>query len=156
MTLFCVLFLQRIIQEWRTKTPMNRIQNLKFHCWTDTSLFTTSITWLNAASSGHVSRRGRICGWSPFALRLQTGPDIRHQLLSFDTTVTWRNFIICRECNITAYEIIYHLDAIEYLFVFFQLDMFRAYTPIFRSNACPQDRHLTTPRTPYAAYVKKL
>ena len=28
------------------------------------------------------------------------------------------------------------LDAIEYLFVFFQLDMFRAYTPIFRSNGC--------------------
>ena len=34
------------------------------------------------------------------------------------------------------YEIIYQLDAIEYLFVFFQLDMFRAYTPIFRSNGC--------------------
>ena len=33
-------------------------------------------------------------------------------------------------------EIIYQLDAIEYLFVFFQLDMFRAYTPIFRSNGC--------------------
>ena len=31
---------------------------------------------------------------------------------------------------------IYQLDAIEYLFVFFQLDMFRAYTPIFRSNGC--------------------
>ena len=34
------------------------------------------------------------------------------------------------------YEIIYQLDVIEYLFVFFQLDMFRAYTPIFRSNVC--------------------
>ena len=34
------------------------------------------------------------------------------------------------------YEIIYQLDAIEYLFVFFQLDMFRVYTPIFRSNGC--------------------
>ena len=34
------------------------------------------------------------------------------------------------------YEIIYRLDAIEYLFMFFQLDMFRAYTPIFRSNGC--------------------
>ena len=34
------------------------------------------------------------------------------------------------------YEIIYQLDAIEYLFVFFQLDMFRAYMPIFRSNGC--------------------
>ena len=34
------------------------------------------------------------------------------------------------------YEIIYQLDAIECLFVFFQLDMFRAYTPIFRSNGC--------------------
>jgi len=32
------------------------------------------------------------------------------------------------------YEITYQLDAIEYLFVFFQLDMFRAYTPIFRSK----------------------
>ena len=30
----------------------------------------------------------------------------------------------------------YQLDAIEYLFVFFQLGMFRAYTPIFRSNGC--------------------
>ena len=34
------------------------------------------------------------------------------------------------------YEIIYQLDTIEYLFVFFQLDMFRAYTPIFKSNGC--------------------
>ena len=34
------------------------------------------------------------------------------------------------------YEMLYQLDAIEYLFVFFQLDMFRAYTPIFRSNGC--------------------
>ena len=36
----------------------------------------------------------------------------------------------------TKYKMIYQLDAIEYLFVFFQLDMFRAYTPIFRSNGC--------------------
>ena len=34
------------------------------------------------------------------------------------------------------YEIIYQLEAIECLFVFFQVDMFRAYTPIFRSNGC--------------------
>ena len=34
------------------------------------------------------------------------------------------------------YEMIYQLEAIEYLFVSFQLDMFRAYTPIFRSNGC--------------------
>jgi hypothetical protein len=34
------------------------------------------------------------------------------------------------------YELIYQLDAIEYLFVYFQLDMFRAYTPIFWSNGC--------------------
>ena len=47
------------------------------------------------------------------------------------------------------YEIIYQPDAIEYLFVFFQLDMFRAYTPIFRSNGC---YNFFT----YAAYVKKL
>ena len=37
---------------------------------------------------------------------------------------------------IYVYEIIYQLNAIEYLFVVFQLDMFRAYTPIFRSNGC--------------------
>ena len=47
------------------------------------------------------------------------------------------------------YEIIYQLDATEYLFVFFQLDMFRVYTPIFRSNGC---YNFFT----YAAYVKKL
>ena len=34
------------------------------------------------------------------------------------------------------YEINYQLDAVEYLFEFFQLDMFRAYMPIFRSNGC--------------------
>ena len=37
---------------------------------------------------------------------------------------------------LSEHEIIYQLDALEYLFVFFQLDMFRAYTPIFRSNGC--------------------
>jgi len=47
------------------------------------------------------------------------------------------------------YELIYRLDAIEYLFVYFQLDMFRAYMPIFRSNRC---YNFFT----YAAYVKKL
>ena len=41
-----------------------------------------------------------------------------------------------KDKEIKEYEIIYQLDAIEYLFVFFQLDMFRAYTPIFRSNGC--------------------
>ena len=34
------------------------------------------------------------------------------------------------------YETVYQLDAVEYLFEFFQLDMFRAYMPIFRSNGC--------------------
>ena len=34
------------------------------------------------------------------------------------------------------HEMIYQLDAIDYLFVFFQLEIFRAYTPIFRSNVC--------------------
>ena len=43
----------------------------------------------------------------------------------------------------------YQLDAIEYLFVYFQLDMFRAYTPILRSNGC---YNIFT----YAAYVKIL
>jgi hypothetical protein len=47
------------------------------------------------------------------------------------------------------YEIIYQLDAIEYLFVFFHVDMFRAYTLIFRSNGCYSF-------FAYAAYVKKL
>ena len=38
-------------------------------------------------------------------------------------------------CVLVAW-LIYQLDAIEYLFVYFQLDMFRAYMPIFRSNGC--------------------
>ena len=38
--------------------------------------------------------------------------------------------------NYLYYELIYQLDAIEYLFVYYQLDMFRAYTPIFRSDGC--------------------
>ena len=42
----------------------------------------------------------------------------------------------CQVERYREYEIIYLLDAIEYLFVFFQLDVFRAYTPIFRSNGC--------------------
>ena len=41
---------------------------------------------------------------------------------------------MCKQDLLLKYEIIYQLYAIEYLFVFFQLDMFRAYTPIFRSN----------------------
>jgi len=48
-------------------------------------------------------------------------------------------FITLVNCTLhfgLKYEIIYQLDAIEYLFVFFQLDMFRAYKPIFRSNGC--------------------
>ena len=36
----------------------------------------------------------------------------------------------------SSYELIYQLDAIEYLFVYYRLDMFRAYAPIFRSNGC--------------------
>jgi len=40
------------------------------------------------------------------------------------------------ETTFLAYELIYQLDAIEYLFVYYQLDMFRAYTPIFKSNGC--------------------
>jgi hypothetical protein len=49
------------------------------------------------------------------------------------------------------YEIIYQLDAIEYLFAFFQLDMFRAYTPIIRSNGCYNFftvQHATSTHTP--------
>ena len=41
-----------------------------------------------------------------------------------------------------CYELIYQLEAIEYLFVYFQLDMFRAYTPIFRSNGCYNFLHI--------------
>ena len=36
----------------------------------------------------------------------------------------------------------YQLDAIEYLFMYFQLDIFRAYTPIFRSNGCYSILHM--------------
>jgi hypothetical protein len=55
----------------------------------------------------HCVFRSRKSTWenmwlSPFALQQQTGPDTRRQWLSFDMTLTWRNFIICRECNITA------------------------------------------------------
>jgi hypothetical protein len=38
--------------------------------------------------------------------------------------------------SLMNYELIYQLGAIEYLFVYFQLDMFRVYTPIFKSNGC--------------------
>jgi len=47
------------------------------------------------------------------------------------------------------YELIYQLDAIEYLLAYFQLDMFWAYTPVFRSKRCYS--FFT-----YAAYIKKL
>ena len=50
------------------------------------------------------------------------------------------------------YEIIYELNAIEYLFVYYQLDMFRAYTPIFSSNGC----YNFFTYTAYGVYVKKL
>ena len=50
------------------------------------------------------------------------------------------------------YELIYQLDAIEYLFVFFQLNIFRAYTPIFRSNGC----YNFFTYAAYGVYVKKL
>ena len=69
---------------------------------------------------------------------------------------------ICINNMFRDYEIIYQLNVIEYLFVFFQLDMFRAYTPIFRRNGCynfftyAAYGVLGVPRTPYAAYVKKL
>ena len=100
---FIHFFWQMIVQEWRMETYMNRIQNLKFHCWTDTPLFIRRTTWLNAASSGRVHRRGKICGSSRFALRRQTDPDIWRHWLRFDVTVAWKNSIICRECNITTY-----------------------------------------------------
>jgi len=52
-------------------------------------------------------------------------------------TLSWKGLVL-HQGKFTIfsvkYEIIYELDAIEYLFVFFQLDMFRAYTPNFRSN----------------------
>ena len=49
--------------------------------------------------------------------------------------VIFRLILCLKQLNKT-YEIIYQLDAIEYLFVYYQLDMFRAYMPIFRSNGC--------------------
>ena len=54
------------------------------------------------------------------------------------------------------YELIYQLDAIEYLFVYYQLDCFGLAVQHATSTHTPQDRHLTTPRTPYAVYVNKL
>ena len=57
--------------------------------------------------------------------------------------------LIMQDTSKVKYEIIYQLDAVEYLFVLFHLVMFRAYTPIFRSNGC---YNFFT----YAAYVKKL
>ena len=41
-----------------------------------------------------------------------------------------------------GYEINYQLDATEYLFEFFQQDMFRAYMPIFRSNGSCNSLHM--------------
>ena len=49
---------------------------------------------------------------------------------------TVQDDVTSRTQTFQSYEMIYQLDAIEYLFVFFQLDMFRAYMPIFRSNGC--------------------
>jgi len=60
------------------------------------------------------------------------------------------------------YELIYQIYSIEYLLVYFQLDMFRAYTPNLHCSATHhQHTHSSgsTPRhtkEPYAAYVKKL
>ena len=55
-----------------------------------------------------------------------------------DRLVSWDNYLkhFHGHASDTKYEMIYQLDAIEYSFVLFQLDMFRAYTPIFRSNGC--------------------
>jgi hypothetical protein len=104
MTLFYLLF---FFAKDSTRTTyeksMSRIQNLEFHCWTDTSLFITTITWLKAATSGRVNRRGKICGWSRFAMQCQTDQDTRRHCLSFDVTLTCKNSIICRESNISAY-----------------------------------------------------
>jgi len=47
-------------------------------------------------------------------------------------TPTWRQLHLHRD----SYTYIETAYAIEYLFVLFQLDIFRAYTPIFRSNGC--------------------
>ena len=52
---------------------------------------------------------------------------ISYRKISFHTN--WINIYIYIWIN-------YQLDAIEYLFVYFQLDMFQAYTPIFRRNGC--------------------
>ena len=114
-------------------------------------------------------RRKTKSGFCACAITFQTQSTayckIRTNMIAFPSIgiIGSRNIIF----NKLKYEIIYQLEAVEYIFVFFQLDMFWANTPIFRSNGCyntqhatsthtPQDRHLTTPRTPYAAYVKEI
>ena len=59
--------------------------------------------------------------------------DERHRIIRDNIKETFGSFTLHFGLK---YELNYQLDAIEYLFVFFQLDMFRAYTPIFRSNGC--------------------
>ena len=67
----------------------------------------------------------------------------------------WR---IWEELNTSLlYETIYQLDAIKYSFVFYQLDMFRAYT----ASSATRHQYTHSPRltpnyTKVAAYVKKL
>ena len=49
--------------------------------------------------------------------------------------------------------LIYELDAIEYLFVYYQLDVFRAYTPSFRSSATRhQHTHSSRPTPNYTTH----
>ena len=59
-----------------------------------------------------------------------TKPGRQVSLVTTFFTVALNIFVVLN------YELIYQLDAVEYLFVYYQLDMFRAYTPIFRSNGC--------------------
>ena len=71
------------------------------------------------------------CGWKEWNARTP------RQLL-WRNCEAWYLDRVLQELSspVLLYEMIHQLDAIEYLFVFFQLDMFRAYTPIFRSNGC--------------------
>ena len=64
------------------------------------------------------------------------GQSIPHNLNSAQFVIILSFHKIPPVEHVLNHETIYQLDAIEYLFVFFQLDMFRAYTPIFRSNGC--------------------
>ena len=76
---------------------------------------------------------------------------LRGATSKYNCDISWRHSIFKKWRKLyNIHEIIYQLDAIEYLFVFFQLDIFRAYTPIFSSSATRhQHTHSSGPTPNY-------